>query len=121
MVSELSSVLGEFLIGPFTRSCCEAEFHGGVTDALPQLVVYLASLRQSRLNKGRSNTSVYGVVTDGFAFVFVIITHEGILKESRLFDLTHGYLSIVLGCFHIHLGDCNVYVSKFDARKVCVA
>jgi len=78
--------------------CVEAESHGGVSVALPQLVVYLASLRQSRLNQGRSNASVYGVVTDGFSFVFVTITHEGVLKKSRLFDVLHGNLPIVLGC-----------------------
>ncbi|EDR11459.1 uncharacterized protein LACBIDRAFT_324042 [Laccaria bicolor S238N-H82] len=65
---------------------------------LAQLVVYLASLRQSRLNRGRSNASVHGIATDGLTYVFVTITHEGILKESRLFSLVHGLLSTVLGC-----------------------
>lgn len=78
--------------------CVEAEFHGRVSDALPPLVVYLASLRQSRLNQGRSNASVYGLATDGLLFVFVTITREGVLKKSRTFDVKLGNLSIVLGC-----------------------
>ena len=60
--------------------------------------MYLACLRQSRANKGRSNTSVYGVRTDGLSYVFVTITHEGLLKESRVLNILHGDLPIVLGC-----------------------
>lgn len=78
--------------------CVEAKRHGILSDAVAQLVVYLASLRQSRLNRGRSNASVHGIATDGLTYVFVTITHEGILKESRLFSLVHGLLSTVLGC-----------------------
>jgi hypothetical protein len=78
--------------------CVEAKFHGILSDALAQLVVYLACLRQSRVNRGRRNTSVCGVATDGLSYVFVTITHEGVLKESRLFNLMHGDLSTVLGC-----------------------
>jgi len=69
-----------------------------LSDALAELAVYLACLRQSRVNRGRSNTSVYGVATDGLSYVFVTITHEGVLKESRLFNVMHGALSTVLGC-----------------------
>jgi hypothetical protein len=77
--------------------CVEAKFHGILNDALAQLVVYLACLRQSRINRGRSNTSVCGVATDGLSYVFVTITHEGILKESKLFNVMYD-LSTVLGC-----------------------
>ncbi|KAF8344475.1 hypothetical protein F5887DRAFT_1062102 [Amanita rubescens] len=66
---------------------------------LAQLVVYLACLRQSRVNGGRSDTSVYGVATDGLSYVFVTITREGVLKQSRLLNVIHGDLSTVLGCF----------------------
>ena len=79
--------------------CVEAKFHGSLVSALAQLVVYLACLRQSRSNRGRSNTSVYGVATDGLSYVFVTITHEGVLKLSRVFDVMQGDLPIVLGCF----------------------
>ncbi len=60
--------------------------------------MYLACLHQSRANRGRSNTSVYGVRTDGLSYVFVTITHEGLLKQSRVLNVMDGDLSIVLGC-----------------------
>ncbi|KIJ98087.1 hypothetical protein K443DRAFT_104520 [Laccaria amethystina LaAM-08-1] len=107
-------------IGSFTRSllCVGAECHGRLIDALPQLVVYLACLRQSRVNRGRNNTSVYGVATDGLSYVFVTITHEGVLKKSRLLDIMQGKLSTVLGCLqYLHLGDGDGYASKFDSRE----
>ena len=78
--------------------CLEAKFSGGLDNALAELVVYLACLRQSRKNRGRSNTSVYGVRTDGLSYVFVTITHEGLLKQSRVLNVMDGDLSIVLGC-----------------------
>ena len=78
--------------------CVEAKFHGSLSDALAQLVVYLACLRQSRVNRGRSNISVYGIATDGLSYIFVTITHEGVLKQSRLFNVMDGDLSTVLGC-----------------------
>jgi hypothetical protein len=79
--------------------CVGAKLHGRLSDAAAELVVYLACLRQSRLNRGRSNTSVYGVATDGLFYVFVTITHDGVLKESKQFSVVHGALSTVLGCF----------------------
>ncbi|KAF8336667.1 hypothetical protein F5887DRAFT_891341, partial [Amanita rubescens] len=65
--------------------------------SLAQLVVYLACLRQSRVNRGRSNTSVYGVATYGLSYIFLIITQEGVLKLSRLFNVMQEDLSTVLG------------------------
>ncbi|KAM6490616.1 hypothetical protein JOM56_013959 [Amanita muscaria] len=70
---------------------------------LAQLVVYLACLRQSRINRGRSDASVYGVATDRLSYVFVIITHEGVLKQSRQFNVMKGDLSTVLGCLRYTL------------------
>jgi len=78
--------------------CIEAKFNGRLTDAFTQLIVYLGSLRQSRINRGRSNTSVYGVATDGLCYVFVTITHQGVIKKSRHFDIMQGDLATVLGC-----------------------
>lgn len=80
--------------------CAEAKFEGRLSDALSQLVVYLASLRQSRVNRGRSDTSVYGIATDGLCHIFVTITHQGVIKKSQQFDVTgmNGALSTVLGC-----------------------
>ena len=77
----------------------EANVARGVDQVLPQLFVYLASLCQSQLQRGRSNASVYGAASDGYVFVFVTITHDGAVKLSRRFDITQGDMAIVLGCF----------------------
>ena len=58
----------------------------------------ISSLRQSRVNRGRSDTSVYGIATDGLEYIFVTITHQGILKMSKKFDIRCGDLETVLGC-----------------------
>ncbi|KAK2459874.1 hypothetical protein APHAL10511_008074 [Amanita phalloides] len=68
------------------------------SSALGQLVVYLGSLRQSRISRGKSDSSVFGVATDGLNYMFVIITHEGVLMMSKQFDVLHGDLPTVLGC-----------------------
>ncbi|KAF9510507.1 hypothetical protein BS47DRAFT_1347914 [Hydnum rufescens UP504] len=64
-----------------------------VATALAQLVVYLGSLHESRLSRNWSDSSIYGVVSDGYLFTFVAITHHGVLKQSRQFDTP-----LVLGC-----------------------
>jgi len=76
----------------------EAKFERSVDRALPQLVVYLASLHQSRLRRLRSDASVYGLASDGYVFIFVTISHEGVLKLSKRFDVLQGDLKVVLGC-----------------------
>ena len=47
---------------------------------------------------GRRDCSLYGLASDGRLFVFVMITHEGVLKLSRTFDISRGELETVLGC-----------------------
>ena len=76
----------------------EAKFERSVDRALPQLVVYLACLHQSRLRRLRSDASVYGLASDGYVFIFVTISHEGVLKLSKRFDVLQGGLKVVLGC-----------------------
>jgi hypothetical protein len=77
----------------------EAKFDGSVDQALPQLLVYLASLRQSRLQRHRSDASVYGVASDGYVFIFVTISHEGVVRLSRHFNIVQGEdMRVVLGC-----------------------
>ncbi|KAF8329592.1 hypothetical protein F5887DRAFT_1064326 [Amanita rubescens] len=71
---------------------------GTLNNAIAQLVVYLACLRQSRANRGRCDASVYGLATDGLRYIFITITHEGVLKESNEFNIMHGNLPTVLGC-----------------------
>lgn len=64
----------------------EAKADGWMAKALPQLLVYLASIRQSREARGRSDTSVYGVASDGFNWRFVMITDSGLIKLSQPFN-----------------------------------
>jgi hypothetical protein len=81
-----------------SRLLVEAKFERGVELALPELLVYLACLHQSRLQRLRSDASVYGLVSDGFAFIFVAILHDGVVQLSRRFDVLQGDLRVVLGC-----------------------
>ncbi|KIL68359.1 hypothetical protein M378DRAFT_196346 [Amanita muscaria Koide BX008] len=78
----------------------EAKTKGSIDEALAQLVVYLGSLHQSRLSRHRSDASVYGVASDGYLFTFVTITHEGVLKRSKQFNIMEHPedLVTVLGC-----------------------
>jgi len=83
--------------------CVEAKVKGNLESALGQLIVYLASLRRSRINRGKSDSSVYGVATDGLKYLFVTITHGGILQQTKQFDIMDGGLPAVLGSFRFIL------------------
>jgi hypothetical protein len=76
----------------------EAKTALNLTRASAQLVVYLASIHQSRLQRERRDATAYGVVSDGYSFIFVTITHDGSLKQSRRFKVSQGEMQIVLGC-----------------------
>ncbi|KAM6501087.1 hypothetical protein JOM56_004101 [Amanita muscaria] len=78
----------------------DAKTAASIEAAFSQLVVYLGSLHQSRLSRHRSDASVYGVASDGYLFTFVTITHEGVLKRSKQFNIMEnpGDLVTVLGC-----------------------
>jgi hypothetical protein len=71
-----------------------------IDETLPQLLAYLACLRQSRLQRSRKDGSVYGVMSNGFMWTFVTITHIGTVKISRMFNLLHGLVDMqrVLAC-----------------------
>lgn len=66
----------------------EAKVGSTVERAVPQLFIYLASIRQSREARGRTDTAVYGVANDGFRWKFVMITHSGLIKVSAPFTTT---------------------------------
>jgi len=76
----------------------EAKQADNFESALPQLIVYLACLRQGREVRGRRDCSVYGVTSDGYSFRFVTITHEGVVKVSRTFSISWGDLQRIKGC-----------------------
>ena len=67
-----------------------------IVEAKAQLLSYLACFHQSRLDRDRTDTSVGGVFCNGYPFVFVI-THEGTVKISKIFDILQGNLLKVLG------------------------
>ena len=94
----------------------EAKVIRGVDKVLPQLLVYLASLHQSRLQRGTSDASVYGAASDGYVFVFVTITHDGAIKLSRRFDITQGDMVIVLGCFKYILETAHINFNPTPER-----
>jgi hypothetical protein len=77
----------------------EAKVERSFSQALAQLIVYLASLHESRLQRNQLDASVYGLTSDGYVFIFVKITHDGTVMLSRHFDITRkGDLKKVLGC-----------------------
>jgi len=41
---------------------------------------------------------VYGISSDGFKWIFVTITHGGLVKVSRLFDMACLDMSKILAC-----------------------
>jgi hypothetical protein len=75
-----------------------AKTAGNLVEVVPELVVYLGSLHQSRHRQRRRDCTVYGVASDGYSFLFLTITHDGVLKESKHFELMLGELQLVLGC-----------------------
>lgn len=81
----------------------KAKTQRAIGQSLPTLLAFLASLRQSRLQRHRTDSSVYGVVSDGYLFVFVHITHDGAVKVSRQFDIQQGDTLSVLGCLRYML------------------
>jgi hypothetical protein len=85
-----------------------AKFERSVDRASPELVVYLGCLYQSLLRQLRSDASVYVLASDGFVFIFVTISHEGVLKLSGAFDVLLGDLSTVLGCLEYILKTANM-------------
>ena len=77
----------------------EAKSDGAVDSAVTQLIVYLGSLRQSRLQRNRPDASVYGLASDGYVFLFVKILHDGTVMQSKRFNiLKRGEMKKVLGC-----------------------
>ena len=76
----------------------DAKFYCSVSHALDQLIVYLACLHQSRLQRSRRDASVYGLASDGYAFIFVKISHDGTVMRSRQLDILEGSMEKILGC-----------------------
>ena len=77
----------------------EAKRTEELSKAIIQLLVYLGSLRQIRLSRGRRDVTVYGFASDGLEFVFVMIQNDGSIKITRSFGTTNlEDLNLVLGC-----------------------
>lgn len=53
---------------------------------------------QPRVEQFVRGCSVYGNTSDGFVFHFVAITHQGVLKARRRFNISKGELKLVMGC-----------------------
>lgn len=74
---------------------------------------------QSRINRGKPDSSVYGAATDGLTYVFVSITHEGVLRFSKQFDVMAADLPIILGCLRYIL-DKAIAMSPISSPKTGV-
>ncbi|KAG2076007.1 hypothetical protein BDR04DRAFT_812786 [Suillus decipiens] len=77
----------------------QAEFDSTVDLTVPQLLVYLACIRQSREARGRSDTTVHGAASDGYHWKFAMITRSGVIKVSQMFSVAYpGGTKIILEC-----------------------
>jgi len=76
----------------------EAKARYLVSEVLSELLVYLACLRQSRIQRHRTDASAYGVASDGYKFLFAKITHDGTVMISRQFDVQQGQTLEILRC-----------------------
>jgi hypothetical protein len=64
---------------------------------------------------------VYGVVSSGYAFIFVTISHDGVLKQSKTFDVNNGEILTILGSLKYVLemsGDISPNVTPEKAGDV---
>jgi hypothetical protein len=52
----------------------------------PQLIAYLAILRENRRRAGETNIITQGFYSDGTRFAFIFITEEGFIHKSVIFD-----------------------------------
>ena len=50
------------------------------------------------LELSRPDASVYGLASDGYAFIFVKISHDGTVMRSRQLDILEGSMEKILGC-----------------------
>ena len=72
---------------------------GNLHGVVAQLVVYMASFHQSRVLRGRSDASVYGLASAGYTVQFVRIKHDSTVERSRTFDVqVPEDIKMVLGC-----------------------
>ena len=89
-------------------------------------MVYLACLRESRLQRNRKDASVHGVASDGYEFIFVTITHAGVLKRSKTFNPHETReLWAVMGCLKYILemaatGSPNLTLERSGSWQVSV-
>jgi hypothetical protein len=58
----------------------EAKKRGLVQSAQPQLLAYMAAVQKERRRQAKTNTSVFGMVSDGSAFIFAFLD-----ERSRFF------------------------------------
>lgn len=56
------------------------------------------------------------MATDGFKYVFVCITNEGVLRLSRQFDVMQEDLPVILGCLGYILEKAIAMSSKFSPK-----
>ena len=55
-----------------------------MTTALPQMIIYLAAVRQARLVEKKINSSVFGILTDSVEFQFAFLSSEMKLFISKV-------------------------------------
>lgn len=75
------ATLGTFLVA------VEAKKHDLWSSAEPQLLTYLAILRQLRIKAGKTNAVSQGFYTDGYRYCFMAIKTDGNVEQSDLYNV----------------------------------
>lgn len=55
-------------------------------EARPQLLTYLAVMRELRIQERKENSFVQGFFSDGMSYYFITIKSDGTVIESQLYD-----------------------------------
>ncbi|KAF8538778.1 hypothetical protein BDD12DRAFT_884216 [Trichophaea hybrida] len=84
----------------------EAESESALEQAFPALLAYMASLHDRRRAANEQDATIFGIVSDGFRYLFVQIDNDSIVGKSRDYDLIDHFDSVYefIRCiFHVAL------------------
>lgn len=96
--------------------CVEAKVKDNLGSAYGELVVYLASLRESYINKGKSYSSVYGIATDGINYVSWPSQMKGPAGQQAVWH-HETRIARCLGLIAVYSGEDNFYVAELIPKE----
>lgn len=90
-----------------------------------QALCYLACLQAKRRELGRTDLDVYGIVADGFRYLFILLTRDNKFEFSLRYNYMNSRASlriIVEGIAHVIMKACEMMwlLPEGDCREDCV-